>query len=79
MDDERIAEHVPWAVEFVTSTEADWARERESSEQHFEEAQTHRAAFDYQSAIHSLQSVPDAMRTSGMSDYLSRLERDQSE
>jgi large subunit ribosomal protein L7/L12 len=79
VDDERIAEHVPWAAEFVTSTEADWKRARESAEQHFEEAQTHRAAFDYQSAIHTLHSVPDAMRTSGMSDYLNRLESDQAE
>ena len=45
----------------------------------FEEAQQHRAAFDYQSAIHALQSVPEAMRTTIMSVYLQQLESDQAE
>jgi len=71
VEDERIAEHVQWATEFVTSTEAEWERERESAAAHFKDARTHREVFDYPSAIHALQSVPEAMRTSEMSGYLS--------
>jgi hypothetical protein len=37
IEDERIAEHVPWAEEFVTATEAAWERERESAAVHFDE------------------------------------------
>jgi formylglycine-generating enzyme required for sulfatase activity/serine/threonine protein kinase len=74
--DERITEHVPWAEEFVTATEAEWERERESAAVHFDEARKHRDAFDYASAIHAVESVPEAMRTSEMSGYLQRLESD---
>jgi serine/threonine protein kinase len=45
VEDERLAEHVPWAKEFVTATEAA-ERERESAVTHFEEARKHRNAFD---------------------------------
>jgi formylglycine-generating enzyme required for sulfatase activity len=79
VEDERIAEHVPWAEEFVTATEAAWERERESAAAHFKEARTHRDAFDYASAIHAVESVPEAMRTSEVSGYLQQLERDHAE
>jgi formylglycine-generating enzyme required for sulfatase activity len=79
VEDERIAEHVPWAEEFVTATEAAWERERESASAHFDEARKHRDAFDYASAIHAVESVPEAMRTSEMSGYVQQLESDQQE
>ena len=79
VEDERIAEHVPWAEEFITSTESHWERERESASAHFDEARTHRAAFDYPSAIHAVESVPESMRTSEVSGYLQQLERDRAE
>jgi molecular chaperone DnaK len=79
VEDERLAEHVPWAEEFVTATEAAWERERESAAANFVEARTHRDAFDYASAIHAVESVPEAMRTSEMSGYLQHLERDRAE
>jgi serine/threonine protein kinase len=79
IEDERIAEHVPWAEEFVTATEAEWERERESAAAHFKEARKHRDAFDYASAIHAVESVPEAMRTSEVSGYLEHLERDRAE
>ncbi|MFY9251827.1 MAG: SUMF1/EgtB/PvdO family nonheme iron enzyme, partial [Fuerstiella sp.] len=79
VEDERIAEHVKWATEFVTATESHWERERESAVANFEEARTHRDAFDYASAIHAVESVPEAMRTSEMSDYLQQLESDRAE
>jgi formylglycine-generating enzyme required for sulfatase activity len=79
VEDERIAEHVPWAEEFVTATKAAWERERESAVTHFEEARTHRDAFDYSSAIHTVESVPKAMRTSEVSGYLQQLASDHAE
>ena len=79
VEDERIAEHVPWAEEFVTATEAAWERERESAATRFEEARKHRDAFDYASAIHAVESVPEAMRTSEMSGYLQQLESNHAE
>jgi len=79
VEDERIAELVPWATEFLPSTTAEFERERESASAHFDEARTHRAAFDYPSAIHAVESVPEAMRTSEVSGYLQQLERDRAE
>ena len=79
MKDERLSEHVPWAQDFVTSIEAEWERERESAMQHFEEAQKHRSVFDYQSAIHSLESILEPMRDVEMRAYLEQLEQDQAE
>ncbi|MEO2035204.1 MAG: SUMF1/EgtB/PvdO family nonheme iron enzyme, partial [Planctomycetaceae bacterium] len=79
VEDERLAEYVPWALEFVTATEAAWERERESAAAHFEEARTHRDAYDYASAIHAVESVPEAMRTSEMSGYVQQLESDHKE
>ena len=78
-EDERLAEHVPWAEEFVTATEAAWERERESAVANFQEARTHRDAFDYASAIHAVESVPEAMRTSEVAGYLQQLESDHAE
>jgi serine/threonine protein kinase len=66
VEDERIAEHKSWAEEFVTATEAEWQRAQNSAREHFDEAQKHRDAFDYQSAIHAMQAVPEAMRTNEM-------------
>ena len=79
VEDERIAEHIPLAKEFVTATESHWERERESASVHFDEARTHRDAFDYASAIHAIESAPEAMRTSEMYDYLQQLESDRAE
>ena len=79
VEDERIAEHVPWAKEFVPATEAEWERAQNSAREHFEEARKHRDAFDYTSAIHAVESVPEAMRTSEISGYLQQLERDRAE
>jgi formylglycine-generating enzyme required for sulfatase activity len=79
VEDERFAEHVPWAEGFVTATEAAWERERESAAAHFKEARTHREVFDYPSAIHTVESVPEAMRTSEVSGYLQQLESDHAE
>jgi hypothetical protein len=79
IEDERIAEHVPWAKEFVPATEAEWERAQSAARETFEEARTHRDAFDYASAIHAVESVPEAMRTSEVSGYLQQLERDRAE
>ena len=78
-EDERLAEHVPWAKEFVTATEAAWERAQNSAREHIEEARKHRDAFDYASAIHAVESVPEAMRTSEISGYLQQLESDRAE
>ena len=74
VEDERIAEHVPWAEEFVTATEAEWEREAESAAAHFEEAGMHCGAFDYASAIRAVESIPEAMRPSEVSGYLQQIE-----
>ena len=79
VEDERLAEQVPWAKEFVITTEAEWERAQNSAREHCEEARKHRDAFDYASAIHAVESVPEAMRTSEVSGYLQQLERDRAE
>ena len=77
--DERLAQHKPWAESFITETEAEWQRQQESAGQHFKEAQKHREAFDYQSSIHAMDQIPAAMRTNTMSAYLQQLHDDRKE
>ena len=79
VEDERLAEHQPWAKSFITETETEWQRQQESSRQHVEEAHKHREAFDYQAAIDALEQVPEALRTNPMSVSLQQLKRDREE
>jgi formylglycine-generating enzyme required for sulfatase activity len=79
VEDERLSEHKAWAEKFIASTESEWERETTSTREHYEEARTHREAFDYQAAIHAMQQIPDEMRTGELASYLSQLQEDQEE
>ncbi len=79
VQDERLAQYKSWAESFITETEAEWQRQQESAQQHFEEAQKHRAAFDYQSSIHAMDQIPKGMRTNSMTAYLQQLHDDRKE
>jgi len=79
VEDQRLSQHKPWADEFLESTKAEWQREQESSRQHFVEAMKHWKAFDYESAIHAIQSIPEPMRSTEVSSFLQRLESDHQE
>ena len=67
IDDVRLSQHKPFAEEFVNSTKAEWEGEKESARMHFEESQKHREAFDYTAAIHSIQAIPEPMRSAEVS------------
>jgi len=77
--DERLAEHKAWADEFIADTEVQWQREKDSAQQHFAEAQKHRAAFDYPSAIHAIEQIPAVMRSGEIERYLAALQYSHSE
>ena len=79
IEDERISHQKPWAEEFLESVQSEWDREAASSKSHYTEAQQHRGAFDYLSAIHALERISEPMRTAEMSNYLLQLRSDQDE
>ena len=79
VEDERFSQQKTWAEEFLESVQSEWDRETASSKSHYAEAQQHRGAFDYPSAIHSLESIPAALRSETVSRYLTGLESDQQE
>ena len=68
-----------WAEEFAKSVDTEWKQHQDSARQHFDEARKHREVFDYDSAIHAIESIPDAILTSEMRSYLQALESDRTE
>ena len=70
VEDDRLAEHKPWADEFMAATQLQWQREKDSAQQHYAEAQKHRAAFDYPSAMHAIEQIPAVMRSGEVDRYL---------
>jgi len=70
IDDDRLQHQKEWAESFLIEVEAEKESEEQNVENHFAEAQTHREAYDYQAAIHAMESIPEAMRTSEISSLL---------
>jgi formylglycine-generating enzyme required for sulfatase activity len=79
VQDERLAEHKPWAISFIAETEAEWQRQQDSARQHFSEAKKHRDAFDYDAGIHAIESIPEPLRSAETYSYLHRLEEEKQE
>ncbi len=77
--DERLRHQKSWAEAFVAITAAEKQRQVELAAQHFAEARKHLDAFDYQSAIHAMESIPEAMRTSAMRQFLASIRSDHAE
>ncbi len=79
IQDDRLSQHKVWAEEFAKSVDTEWKQQQDSARQHFDEARKHREVFDYDSAIHAIESIPDAILTSEMRSYLQALESDRTE
>lgn len=77
--DERIAEHVPWAADFVASTQAELKQTLLEARRSFEAAQRYRAAFDYEAAIQSMRSMSAVMRDRVAPKFLEQLIAEQQE
>ena len=76
---ERLLHQKAWVDAFVVSTVAEKQRHVGIAAQHFAEARKHLDAFDYQSAIRAMESIPEAMRTSAMKQFLKSIRSDQEE
>lgn len=77
--DERLTQYRPWAEEFLKSTQEQWDNEQAAARQHFAEAQRHRAAFDYLSAIREIHAIADPLRLAEVTAFLDHLESDHRE
>ncbi len=79
IQDSRLQHLQEWSEAFISETETEKARQEQNAADHHEEAQTHREAYDYKSAIHALEAIPEPMRTDQMSSYLQQLQSDHDE
>ena len=79
IDDVRFEPEKDWACQFLDETKAEEASQQQQAKNSFAEAKTHRKAFDYPSAVHAIELIPEAMRTSEMRSYLQQLQQDHAE
>jgi formylglycine-generating enzyme required for sulfatase activity/tRNA A-37 threonylcarbamoyl transferase component Bud32 len=79
VNDRRTSKHRDWAVEFGEATAQEKVRQLESARLHFEEAQKHRAAFDYGAAIQAVEAIPRPLRSREQVAFLAKLESERSE
>jgi tRNA A-37 threonylcarbamoyl transferase component Bud32 len=77
--DRRTSAHRDWAVEFAEATAQEKVRQLESARLQFEEAQKHRAAFDYGAAIKVVEAIPQPLRSREQCAFLAKLESERSE
>jgi len=73
IEDDRIAELKPWADEFLITAQTEWEQHLEVAKTKFAEAVKHRSLFDYDSAIHSLELIPEPIREPDIVLYLGEL------
>jgi formylglycine-generating enzyme required for sulfatase activity/tRNA A-37 threonylcarbamoyl transferase component Bud32 len=79
VSDDRLSRHKPWADNFLVSTQEEWDRQRVSAERRCGESRMHREAFDYDAAIHALESIPVALRSSEVLKCLKTLKSEKAE
>lgn len=79
IDNRRLPNHTEWVESFTASTQAEKQRQEQHATDKFSEAQTHRGACDYPSAIHAMEAIPEKMRTTEMSSYINQLQSDHNE
>jgi formylglycine-generating enzyme required for sulfatase activity len=79
VEDSRLQHLKEWSETFIDETETEKERQEQNAANHYAEAKTHREAYDYKSAIHAMETIPEVMRTSGMSSYLQQLQSDHDE
>jgi len=76
IEDSRLQQQAEWAVSFLTEIEAEQERQHQKAENHYIEAQKHREACDYKSAIQALETIPLALRLGEKNRYLCELQSD---
>ncbi len=81
IEDERFVAFRDWGNSFADEVASEQERLSNEAHQHFEEAKKHRAAFDYPSATHAMESIPEPIRSVEMHGYHAQLvsDRDESE
>ncbi|MCP4478773.1 MAG: protein kinase, partial [Planctomycetaceae bacterium] len=76
IEDERFLGYASRANDFIEQTNLTWEREQATTSQKFEQAQKHRQARDYSAAIKTLESVPAALSSVQIVNYLEELKSD---
>ena len=79
INDSRLQHLKEWSETFIAEAETEKERQEQNAANHYAEAKTHREAFDYTSAIHAMDAIPEAMRTDDMRRYLRQLRSDHDE
>ena len=77
--DERLKHQNDWSEAFIKETEAEHSRQLASAESHLDEARKHRQAIDYSAAMHSIQSIPEPMRTEEIKSFDLAVKNDREE
>jgi formylglycine-generating enzyme required for sulfatase activity len=79
LTDKRFEVFAKWGEAFCRDTAEEKAREWAARDSKLREAQTHRKAFDYAAAIHSIESIPTPLRTEDVSQTLASLKAEYDE
>lgn len=74
--DSRLQQLKSWADTFALELTEERIRQEDSASKQYADAKMHRQVFDYQSAIHALESIPEPMRTDEMLQFLVKLHED---
>ena len=69
----RLQQLKSWAETFALELAEEKTRQEDSALKQYADAKMHRKVFDYQSAIHAIESIPEPIRTREMSQFLVKL------
>ena len=70
VEDIRLQHLKEWSETFIDETLTEKDRQEQDNVTHLAESRTHREAFDYASAIQTMEKIPEAMLTDDMSSWL---------
>jgi len=77
--DQRFSGSKEWADEFITSTTAEFDRALEQANTQLLHARKHRLAYDYKSAIQSIEATPVSIRSDEAKTFIESLQAEQAE
>ncbi|MDP7205800.1 MAG: serine/threonine-protein kinase, partial [Pirellulaceae bacterium] len=76
IEDSRLQQFKEWSETFIAETTSEKERQELIAAERYAEAMKHHDAFDYPSAIHTLETVPGAMQNVDHSSFLEQLRSD---
>jgi WD40 repeat protein/serine/threonine protein kinase len=77
--DPRLQHLSEWSRSIIESTASEKQSQQNHAASQFAESLRHQTAYDYTSAVHALEAIPEIFRTSEMSELLQRVDSDERE